>query len=161
MKAAESYLSRRRFVAGMLGGAAAALGAAALPPALRYAGNLQAEPPPDFVELQPADYAVAAGRGRLFMYGRLPGLLLRTPLPEGELRLFLAVCTHLDCTVGYRPAENRIFCACHEGYYDTAGQVLAGPPPRPLRRFHHRFRGDALVVALEEEGLERAFAPAT
>ena len=36
------------------------------------------------------------------------------------------------------------------------GRVLSGPPPQPLRQFHHQVRGDRLVIALEKENLEKA-----
>lgn len=54
-----------------------------------------------------------------------------------------ALCTHLGCQVHYNkvPApgwENnpqQIFCPCHGGVYDLkTGNVLSGPPPRPLAK---------------------------
>ena len=86
--------------------------------------------------------------------------MLKTPEPGSVLRVFVATCTHFDCTVGYLPDENRIFCACHEGYYDLDGRVLSGPPPRPLQEFHQRFRDAKLVLALEKDNLDRAFLDA-
>ncbi len=78
--------------------------------------------------------------GRVFKFGALPGLILRTP--DGELRAFTAVCTHLQCTVQYKADTSQIWCACHNGYYDLAGNVVSGPPPRPLERFAVNLRGD-------------------
>ena len=46
--------------------------------------------------------------------------------------LIHAVCTHLQCTVEFRPASGDIFCNCHNGVYDLNGRNIAGPPPRPL-----------------------------
>jgi nitrite reductase/ring-hydroxylating ferredoxin subunit len=157
MKFDDSYLARRRFLCGMLGGGAAALGAGVGVPMLAYVGNLQEEPPPDWIELTAADYELAPGDSRIVMYGRIPALLIKTPGAETVLKVFVAVCTHFDCTVSYEAEQNRIFCACHDGYYDVDGQVLAGPPPRPLREFYHRFRDDKLIIALEQENLEKAF----
>jgi Rieske Fe-S protein len=68
----------------------------------------------------------------------------------------VAICTHLNCTVCYQPGENRIYCACHEGYYDVDGRVLAGPPPRPLQEFFQKFVHGRLIIALEREKLEKA-----
>ena len=135
MKLEQSHLERRRFLCGMIGGGAAALGAASALPLVQYAGNFRRLPPPDFLAIDKADYDLPPGKARMLMYGPIPVLLLKTPLPEGALRVFVATCTHLDCTVGYREDRNCIFCACHEGYYDTAGQVVSGPPPQPLRTF--------------------------
>lgn len=82
--------------------------------------------------------------GRIFKFGNRPGLLIRTE--DGEWRAFLAVCTHLNCTVQYRPGDQRIWCACHNGLFDLNGQVAAGPPPRPLEQFTVNLRGDDVVV---------------
>lgn len=77
--------------------------------------------------------------GVLFKFGSKPGLLVRTP--EGDLRAFNAACTHLDCTVQYRAETSQIWCACHNGIYDLAGNVVSGPPPRPLERLTAHVRG--------------------
>lgn len=42
----------------------------------------------------------------------------------GEWRAFSAVCTHLNCTVQYRPDTQQIWCACHNGLYDLNGKVI-------------------------------------
>jgi Rieske Fe-S protein len=82
--------------------------------------------------------------GRIFKFGNRPGLLIRTE--DGDWKAFLAVCTHLNCTVQYRPDDHRIWCACHNGLFDLNGQVAAGPPPRPLELFTVNLRGDDVVV---------------
>jgi len=154
MKIHESYLARRRFLGTMVGGGAAALGAGMAAPLACYVGNFREEPPPDFLILDRADYELGPGESAIIPYGRIPVLLLRTP--EGELRAFVAVCTHFDCTVSYLPGEQRIFCACHEGYYGLDGRVISGPPPRPLSPAYWKLTGEKLVLALEQENLERA-----
>ena len=156
MKIEESYLARRRFLGSMLGGGAAALGSGVAVPLAYYAGNLRAEPPPPFLAIPKADGDLLPGTSKLVMYGRIPVLLIQTPGPKSELKVFAATCTHFECTVGYRRDENRIFCGCHEGYYDLKGNVIAGPPPAPLRRLYHKSTDDALVIALEKENLEEA-----
>ena len=68
--------------------------------------------------------------GRVVPFGARPAIVIRTA--TGELRAFSATCTHLDCTVQYRPDLQRIWCACHNGQYDLTGRNVEGPPPRPL-----------------------------
>mgnify|MGYP003457466636 CR=1 FL=1 len=54
-------------------------------------------------------------------------------LRENTWRAFEQKCTHLSCSVRYRPEANKIECPCHKGYFDPeTGSVLEGPPPRPL-----------------------------
>ena len=156
MKLEQSHLERRRFLCNMLGGGAVALGTGLALPLAQYAGNFRQVPPPDFLALDKSEYDLAPGKSRMLMYGRIPVLLLRTPQPENELRIFVATCTHLNCTVGYREEQNCIFCACHEGYYDTAGRVVSGPPPQPLRSFFSKQINGKLIIALERENLEKA-----
>lgn len=66
---------------------------------------------------------------------------------DKSLKAFSAVCTHLECTVQYRPDMERIWCACHNGIYDLNGRNVAGPPPRPLDVFKVAVQGDDVVVS--------------
>lgn len=51
----------------------------------------------------------------------------------GEYHAFGQQCTHLACPVYYERQHKRLECPCHEGAFDAAtGNVLYGPPPRPL-----------------------------
>ncbi len=89
--------------------------------------------------------------GRLVRFGNRPGLLIRTA--EGEFRAFSGICSHLDCTVQYQADTSQIWCACHNGFYDEAGNVVSGPPPRRLEQFIVNVRGD---VGKEEVVVSRA-----
>ena len=66
---------------------------------------------------------------------------------EGEYKAFSAVCTHLSCTVQYRPDLGHIWCACHNGHYDLAGKNVAGPPPRPLTEYPVTLSGENVIVS--------------
>lgn len=87
---------------------------------------------------------LTAGSGKIFRFGNSPGLLIKTP--EGKVKAFSAVCTHLDCTVQYVPGEKHILCACHDGKYDLNGQVISGPPPRALEEYEVTEQGDEIIV---------------
>jgi Rieske Fe-S protein len=74
---------------------------------------------------------IPPGSGKNFQFGSAPALLTRTK--DGQLHAFSAVCTHLGCTVQFRPEKDNIWCACHGGCYDpSTGKNIAGPPPKPL-----------------------------
>src|SRR5574341_605831 len=83
--------------------------------------------------------------GKIFRFGNRPGILVRTA--PGEFRAFSAVCTHLNCTVQYRPDLEHIWCACHNGHFDLFGRNIAGPPPRPLDPLDVVVRGEDVVVS--------------
>ena len=97
---------------------------------------------------EPSTASVVAARladmrpnsGVVFPFGTRPAILVRTP--EGELRAYSAVCTHLECTVQYKAETSQIWCACHNGFYDLSGNVVSGPPPRPLEGFTVAVRGE-------------------
>jgi nitrite reductase/ring-hydroxylating ferredoxin subunit len=140
----------------MVCGGTAALGAAAAWPLAAYVGSPPSAPLPDYVVIPPADYQLEPGESRFVAYGPIPALLLRPPETGAELRVFVGICTHLDCNVGYSREQNCILCACHEGSFDVDGNVLSPPPTVPLRTFHTAHRGADLVIALEKENLEKA-----
>lgn len=78
-----------------------------------------------------------------------PAVLLR--LSETEVLGFSQKCTHLGCVVYYQPDEQRWHCPCHEGNFDAVtGQVVSGPPTRPLGRIDVEVR-DGAVWALGRE----------
>jgi Rieske Fe-S protein len=91
------------------------------------------EPESNSVVLPFSAEDLAPDSGRIFKFGNQPGLVVKTP--SGEVRAFDAHCTHLSCIVQYASAEHRIFCACHNGWYDLTGRNVAGPPPRPLTTY--------------------------
>ncbi len=64
MKIDQSYLARRRFLCGMIGGGMAAMGAGMAAPLLEYAGNLRAAPPPDSLTLDQGRYGCRPARRR-------------------------------------------------------------------------------------------------
>jgi nitrite reductase/ring-hydroxylating ferredoxin subunit len=58
-------------------------------------------------------------------------ILIRTA--DGAYHAYGQQCTHLSCPVYYARDHQRLECPCHEGAFDAAtGNVLYGPPPRPL-----------------------------
>jgi Rieske Fe-S protein len=76
-----------------------------------------------------------------FNFGGKPCLVIRTP--DGDVRAFNAVCTHVDCTVEFRADKGEIICNCHNGVYDLNGKNVSGPPPRPLELYRVALRGSA------------------
>ncbi len=95
---------------------------------------------------------VAIGTTRLFHYPTEndPGVLVR--LSDNEYVAYSQKCTHLSCPVIPDPAAGKIRCPCHEGLYDLrTGDVLAGPPERPLPRILLQVR-DGRIYATGVEG---------
>ena len=53
---------------------------------------------------------------------------------QGEIRTFLAVCTHEGCPLGWNAQQHLIRCPCHGSAFDTAGTAVNGPAVQPLTK---------------------------
>jgi cytochrome b6-f complex iron-sulfur subunit len=140
---------RRRFVNLLLGTGLTASAASFLYPIFRYLV------PPKLPDLG-SDAVLAAkvsemkpNTAKTFRFGTRPGLLVETA--SGEYHAMSATCTHLGCTVQYRPDLRQIWCACHNGMYDLNGRNISGPPPRPLEAFEVQVRGGDIFVRRKQE----------
>jgi menaquinol-cytochrome c reductase iron-sulfur subunit len=56
------------------------------------------------------------------------------------------ICTHLGCRVRWIADQSEFFCPCHNAVYDREGNVVSGPPPRPLDRFQVKVEDDQLFI---------------
>jgi len=80
---------------------------------------------------------------KTFRFGREPGIVVMV----GErLHALSLVCTHLGCLVEWSPERRQLVCPCHRAAFDLGGNVLEGPPPRPLRSFEASIQGDRVLV---------------
>ncbi|MHC4957274.1 MAG: QcrA and Rieske domain-containing protein [Planctomycetota bacterium] len=54
-------------------------------------------------------------------------------LDEKRFHALSATCTHSDvCLVEWDADRRQLVCPCHRGVFDVQGNVVSGPPPRPL-----------------------------
>ena len=56
------------------------------------------------------------------------------------------ICTHLGCHIRWISEQNQFFCPCHNGVFDISGNVVSGPPPRPLTRLDVKVEDGQLLV---------------
>ena len=141
----DQNISRRSFLNHLLGiGVVGWLGSVLFPiiEYLKVPPQSEAEPTSvvaaKFKDLKPNHSVV-------FKFGSAPAILLNGP--DGRMRAFSGVCTHLQCTVQYRPDMQKIWCACHNGMYDLNGRNIAGPPPKPLQEYKVVVKGDDVIVS--------------
>mgnify|MGYP001029075457 FL=1 len=65
---------------------------------------------------------------------------------EEEVLVLSNRCTHLSCRVNWKEDKQAYLCPCHDAAFSLEGEVLGGPPPRPL----DRYEGETVKV---EEGI--------
>ncbi len=87
---------------------------------------------------------IPAGASRVVLVNDKPVIVINQP-GKGYVALS-SVCTHLGCLVGYERARNVLVCPCHGGTYDLDGNVLSGPPPRPLPKVPIKVESDQVVI---------------
>lgn len=135
---------RRRFLNRLLGTWAGGVVASVFYPVVRYLV------PPEVPEAATLSVSggslatLAPNSGRIVPFGSAPVIVIRTV--SGELRACAATCTHLACTVQYRPDLGHIWCACHDGHYDLNGRNISGPPPAPLAVFDVNVKDGEIVI---------------
>ena len=56
-------------------------------------------------------------------------------LEDGGLMALWHRCTHLGCTIPWREDEGIYLCPCHSSAFNTVGEVISGPAPRPMDLF--------------------------
>jgi cytochrome b6-f complex iron-sulfur subunit len=78
------------------------------------------------------------------LFGETPIIVL--DIPDKGYLAFSRVCTHLGCLVKFDKERQEFICPCHAGTFDLDGNVVSGPPPRPLRKFAVSVADDNLVI---------------
>jgi menaquinol-cytochrome c reductase iron-sulfur subunit len=158
-------VNRRRFMNLVTQGAGGIAAAAFTLPALGFAiGPIFSRepfswqpigPPKDFTksEYQTKVITIVQGigdAGNTIAYVRQRDPAIDTePLDQYDHWIALSSrCMHLGCPVRYVPAAERFICPCHGGVYDFTGQVVGGPPVRPLDRFYTRLNTSTNLVEI-------------
>ena len=65
---------------------------------------------------------------------------------EGGFMAISAVCTHLNCIVNWNQILKRFECPCHGAKFNQMGEVIEGPPPRPLDLYKLQIAAGNLVI---------------
>lgn len=142
-------LSRRDFIKVTTGIVGGVIGAAMGLPALAYvlepamrAGGKEAWIPIGKIE------KMEIGKPYPFSFTRIKvngwertansygGFALRRSEALDDILILSNTCTHLACRVSWKEDLGHYVCPCHDGHFGAAGEVLLGPPPRPLDRYN-------------------------
>jgi cytochrome b6-f complex iron-sulfur subunit len=88
--------------------------------------------------------ALPIGEARMIRHAEEPMFVVR--LAETEVLAVSAICTHMRCVLKWRRDDSTFQCPCHDGAFDKAGNVLSGPPKKPLKQYPAEIRADEIVV---------------
>jgi len=65
---------------------------------------------------------------------------------ENKIKVLSNICTHLGCLVSWHSDLQHYVSPCHNGHFDIIGNVVSGPPPRPLDEFTTKIENDNLYI---------------
>jgi len=102
---------------------------------------------------------LAPGSSLNFRYPNEDDTAILVRSADGQYFAYGQKCTHLACPVYFEPKRQRLECPCHDGGFDVrTGNVLYGPPPRPLDQIMLEVRegGEVWAVGRKAGGHERS-----
>jgi cytochrome b6-f complex iron-sulfur subunit len=76
---------------------------------------------------------------------------------EDDFHVVSARCTHLGCTVQWKPDKSEFDCPCHGSRFREDGTVIAGPAPRPLAWYAVALSPDGYLEVDTAETVARGF----
>ncbi len=78
---------------------------------------------------------------------------------EGGFLAISAICPHLHCIVNWNAVIKEFECPCHGAKFNQSGEVVAGPPPRPLDLHKIEITAGNVVIDTERVIERQKFDP--
>jgi cytochrome b6-f complex iron-sulfur subunit len=88
--------------------------------------------------------SLAIGEARMVRHGSEPLFVVR--VSDRQALAVSAICTHLRCVLRWEGDPGLFRCPCHDGTFDRSGNVLSGPPKKPLPQYAVEVRADEIIV---------------
>jgi menaquinol-cytochrome c reductase iron-sulfur subunit len=152
-------VGRRKFLTGIIGVVAGAVGVLVGLPAIGYliSPGLKNQSEDVWLVLGPlAD--LEPGKPRGFPYSRTikdgwtetnqTGVAYAVTHDGANVKVFSDVCTHLQCRVSWKDDRQIFLSPCHDGRFSIDGEVISGPPPRPLDQFETKIENGQISILL-------------
>ena len=143
----DDLVSRRDLLRFLVGGTGALFASTGV---LAIIGNLPTGPGVQSVAIAPVE-ELPENAWKVFDFPDQYAQGIVINLPGKGLVAYSDVCTHLSCAVLYTGDGKHLHCPCHDGLFDVAtGDVLAGPPTRPLPIIQLAIH-NGVIYAVKEE----------
>ncbi len=157
------HLSRNDFVKASVGALGAIIGAVIGVPAIGYiiSPATKAQESEAWVPAgAPENYEIGVPTLFNFTRSKINGwektvnsygvYILRKSPAEGDFLALSNVCTHLGCRVTWNEENQDYPCPCHEAQFDINGDVISGPPPRPMDKYETKVEEGTLFIHFVE-----------
>lgn len=69
---------------------------------------------------------------------------------DNSVVVFSNMCTHLACRVKWTEDVQEYICPCHDGHFNAQGEVVLGPPPKPLIEYETKIEEGNLFIHFVE-----------
>lgn len=143
---ADDLVGRRQLLRWSVGVAGALFGMTALLAGLSFSRDRRRGDRKEIV----AAADIAVGGVHYFDYPDTDEHAILLRLEEDRYVAYSGICTHLSCGVYWDAPRHELICPCHNGIFDPeTGDVIAGPPARPLPAIRLE-RENGMLYALEE-----------
>lgn len=74
---------------------------------------------------------------------------------DNQVIAFNPRCTHLGCPYSWDQEKDIFVCPCHTAVFSKTGEVVSGPPPRPLDRFPIKIENGIIMILPESKEGDR------
>lgn len=135
-------MKRRRFLKIVVGLFSSTAAISFLYPLLKFLAPPSIVAETSKVILQKKD--VPIGKSRDVLFNNVPSIVINRR--DKGFIAFSKVCTHLGCLVVYDEGKKLMLCPCHAGTFDLEGNVISGPPPKPLVKLPLKVEGDNIII---------------
>lgn len=152
-------VSRRRFLSGVIGVVAGAVATLVGLPAIGYvvSPGLKNHSQSQWLTLGPVGELIP-NKPNGFPFVRTikdgwtettqTGVAFAVTHDGQNVKVYSDVCTHLQCRVSWHEDRQMFISPCHNGLFGLDGEVLGGPPPRPLDQFQTKIENGQLQILL-------------
>jgi menaquinol-cytochrome c reductase iron-sulfur subunit len=155
----DKEISRRDFIKGTAAAGCGLIGAVIAIPSIGYllSPAVRAEEDTDTIDLGPLEnYPIGVPTRFETTRTRVNGWertatnysLFVVKKSNTEVRVFSDICTHLGCRVSWHADQEHYISPCHYGHFDILGNVVSGPPPRPLDEYITSIENGNLFVQI-------------
>ncbi len=152
-------VSRRRFLSGIIGVVVGAVATLTGLPAIAYlvSPGFKRQNQAKWLTLGPMA-GLTPGKPTGFPYARRirdgwtettqTGVAFAVTHDGQNVKVLSDVCTHLQCRVSWHEDRQMFISPCHNGLFSIDGEVLGGPPPRPLDPFQTKIENGQIQILL-------------